>query len=614
MCGITGTMCFVGAGPGRPDGGDVRAMTRALAHRGPHGEGHWTGPGVALGHRRLAIVDLSDAGAQPMTRAGLTITYNGELYNYQTLRRQLTAGHQFTSTTDTEVVLAAWHRWGVDALTRFEGMYAFAILDHQLRRLHLVRDRFGIKPLYYHRGRGFLAFASEVQALLHCRRVPREPDLETWTRHLLCSSTLQVDREATLLRGVRALPAAACLTVHGDGGSRLHRYWSLPQARTGPTPMPGPAAAQELRALVCASVAGMRMGDVDVASLLSGGLDSAAITATAAATAPITALTLAHADPATGRVNPDDDDLRYSRILSATNPKAIRHEVRTPSLALQLEDLDAVCDLAALSDDPRHVAILSNYRAVADLGLRVVLNGQGADELMGGYVNLPSFTGHLLDVRHPDPVTITRLPGSRQAAALSPEVLRRRAQVHDDLLAFHHALPGPPLEAIHRLLVALQLARIVQFEDHLAMAAGVEARFPFLDHRIAEWCFTRPFTDHLHPCTGQGKHLLRAAMTGVLPAELLHRRKQVFPHPDPAGLHRTLAALATEHENALRADPLVTHLLDLPPPGHLPTLAPATLWLLLMIWRWHTALQNLPAPPAAPCPPGPGTVERTSVR
>jgi asparagine synthase (glutamine-hydrolysing) len=588
-------------------------MTGALAHRGPHGEGHWSVPGVTLGHRRLAIVDLSDAGAQPMSHAGLTVTYNGELYNYQALRKQLAGGHRFTSTTDTEVVLAAWRRWGAGALDRFEGMYAFAIVDHHRRRLHLVRDRLGIKPLYYHHGQGFVVFASEVRALLHVPQVPREPDLDAWTRQLLCSSTLQVDREATLVRGVRALPAATCMTVDSDGHAGVDRYWCLPHGRSAAAPVPGRAAATELHALLSASVAGMRMGDVGVASFLSGGLDSATITVTAAATAPITALTLAYADPTTGLVDPDDEDLRHSRILAATHPAGIQHEVRTPPLTLRLADLDAVCDLAAISEDPRHIGILANYRAVADLGLRVVLNGQGADELMGGYVNLESFASHLLDVHHPHRGTITRLPGSRQAAALSAEVLRHRDQAHHDVLAFHQALPGPPLEAAHRLLVALQLSRIVQFEDHLAMAAGVEARFPFLDHRIAEWCFNRPFTDHLSPRTQQGKHLLRSAMTCVLPPELLNRPKQVFPHPDPAGLHRNLAALAAEHEDALRADALVTHLLDLPAPGQLPTLTPATLWLLLMMWRWHTALKSLPPPDALSLRES-APAERTPVR
>jgi asparagine synthase (glutamine-hydrolysing) len=341
----------------------------------------------------------------------------------------------------------------------------------------------------------------------------------------------------------------------------------------------------------------MRMGDVPVAAFLSGGLDSSAIAVTAAATGPITALTVAHADPSTGRPVPGDEDLRYSRLLAASRPQTIRHLVSTQPAAVRLEDLDAVCDLAALSDDPRHVAILGNYRAVAALGLRVVLNGQGADEFMGGYVGQASFVSHILDVHRPDPATIATLPGSRQAGALSGEVLGWRAQAQAEVLAFHHTLPGPPLEAAHRLLVALQVSRIVQFEDYLAMVAGVEARFPFLDHRVAQWCFTRPFGDHLNPRTGQGKELLRAAMTGVLPPELLARPKQVFPHPDPGGLHQTLAALAAEHEQALRADALVGRLLELPPKGQLSTFPARTLWLLLMMWRWHTKLQRFPAPP-----------------
>ena len=618
MCGIAGALRLSPAPePGR---GEVLAITRALAHRGPHGEGLWDGPGVTLGHRRLAIVDLTDRGAQPMTCGPLTLVYNGELYNHRQLRGQL-GDHRFSSGSDTEVVLAAWLRWGPAALHRFDGMYAFALYDQRTRRLHLVRDRLGIKPLYYHRSPRFLLFASEVAALLHSPRVPREPDLPAWYRHLLCSSTLQVDRQATLLAGIRAVPAATCLTLDADGRMSTTRYWTLPNrdpAEVAGPARPAGAAAEELADLFGQTVTSMRMGDVPVAAFLSGGLDSSAITATAAASGPITALTTVHANPPQ---QPDADvgesgDLRHSRILTAAHPDRIDHQVSVQPPGITLADLDAVCDPATITEDPRHLGILGNYRAAADLGLRVVLNGQGADETMAGYVGLPTFVDHVLDVRRPSPATISGLPASRQAAHLSPDVLAARNGAHAEVLAFHHGLPGTPLEAAGRLLTALQLARVVQFEDHLAMHAGVEARFPFLAHRLVEWCFTGPYDQHVRPHTRTGKAVLRDAVADRLPAVLLRRPKQVFPHPNPARLHTALAALTRQHAAALAADPLVAHLFRLPPADHLAQLPSATQWLLLMTWRWHTTVQTTttgrpgPTTPDQPTPPAAGRTSR----
>src|SRR5262249_14812268 len=255
VCGIAGALRFSPDPAPDPGPQEVLAMTRALAHRGPHGEGMWNGPGVTLGHRRLAIVDLTERGAQPMTRGPLTVAYNGELYNQRQLRHQL-RGHRFQSTSDTEAVLAAWLQWEPAARDRFDGMYAFALYDRRTCRLYLARDRLGIKPLYYHRGTRFLLFASEVAALLHSRRVPRQPDLPAWYRHLLCSSTLQVDRQATLLAGIRAAPAACCLAFEPDGRMSSTPYWTLPgrDPAAGPDRPPG-AAAEQLAGLFSEAVA-----------------------------------------------------------------------------------------------------------------------------------------------------------------------------------------------------------------------------------------------------------------------------------------------------------------------------------------------------------------------
>ena len=585
-CGIAGVLHTAGVSGRSPGAREVRAMTRALAHRGPDSEAIWEGPGVILGHRRLSITGPGEAGSQPMTRGHLTITYNGEAYNYRSLREQLRRRYPFTTGTDTEVVLRAWQHWGPAALNRLRGMYAFAIWDNRARTLTLARDRIGIKPLYYYRGNGFTVFASETEALLTCPQIPRRPDIETLARHLLLSSALQPGRCRTLIDGVTALLPATCLTLHADGRHQTATYWELPPQPPA-SPRTEPELAAELSGLLAGSVREMAVADVEVAVFLSGGLDSSAITAQAASGSELTAITLTHA-------HSEDDDLRYSRMLARHCQPRVRHHVITRAPASAIADIDAAGDLAAICDDPRHPAILANYQAVRDLGLRAVLNGQGADELMAGYAGLPAYAGLIRVAISGGAPDITALPAARQPPGLSARVLVRRSQAHEEFRAYHDSLPGPPLERLHRLLLAAQVARIVQFEDFLSMRASIEARFPFLDHRIAEWCFTVPYTLHLQPGARQGKALLRQALHGILPAYLLRRPKQVFPHPGAARLRASLAATAIACHAELRDDPLLPELFDIPPDRDLPAMPARTLWLLLATWRWHHRLQSAP--------------------
>ncbi|MEV8333895.1 asparagine synthase (glutamine-hydrolyzing) [Streptomyces niveus] len=598
-CGIAGAMHFGDTRtPGnRPAAAAVTRMSAALAHRGPSGDGLWQEPGVVLGHRRLAVTGVGAAGDQPMTRDHLTIVYNGETYNAPALRAELSAYFTFTSRTDTEVVLRAWQHWGAEAVHRLEGMFAFALWDARSRQLSLVRDRIGIKPLYYHRGKDFLVFASEIEALLASGHVPRRPDHEILARHLLCSSTLQIDQSATLVEQVRALPPATILALSPDGRQAEHVYWRLPDAPAERRPVSAAEGARELAGLLGDSVDSMLMGDVPVAAFLSGGLDSSAITALASRTRTLPCVTTAYGD-GTDPSDEGNEDLPYSRKVARHLAGRVRHHVSVQPNALGLKDLDAVCDLAAVGDDPRHVAILGNYRAVRDLGLRVVLNGQGADEIMGGYVARPGFIRHILDVRRPDPSTLRSLPASRQVPGLSSRLLALQPQAHADVLSYYRdVLTGPPLERVHRLLVHTQLSRVVQFEDFLAMRMSVEARFPFLDHRLVAWSFQQPFGTHVNASARRGKVLLTAAMRGTLPAELLDRPKAVFPFPDMRTVQASLAALVTEHHAELHDDPLVSSLFAIP--ADPAPVGPRTLWPLLALWRWHHKLRTPAHAPAS---------------
>ncbi|MEV4872801.1 asparagine synthase (glutamine-hydrolyzing) [Streptomyces syringium] len=599
-CGIAGALHYGLPDPTQesPGAHAVTAMTEALAHRGPHGAGLWERPGVVLGHRRLAITGLGPAGVQPMTRDHLTITYNGEIYNAPQLAQELSRFYDFTSVTDTEVVLRAWQHFGPHgALQRMEGMFAFALWDEHIRCLYLVRDPVGIKPLYYHRADGFVLFASEVEALLASGQVPRRPDTDVLARHLLCSSTLPPDRTRTLVRDVTAVPAGTFLALHPDGRRHATTYWTLPAPGAPEHATDGADRGEELRGLLARGVTQMLLGDVPVAAFLSGGLDSSAITALAASAAagPVPCITTA--PPPTAPAGETSTDLHFSRLLAAALPGRVHHHLAEQE-ELTLEDLDAVCDLAALGDDPRHVTIARNYRTVHELGLRVVLNGQGADEVLGGYVGRPTFYRHLLDVRAPDPRTIRTLPGSRQIPGLSPAVLALRATAHQEVLDFHAGLPGTLLERAHRLLFHTQLQRILQFEDYLAMRSSVEARFPYLDHRLVEWAYTQPFHHHIHPDRRQGKIHLAAAMRDELPRTIRHRPKAVFPHQAHGPLQAALARIATDHATELRNDPLIDHLFVLP--SALAEAPASILWPVLSLWRWHHKLRRTAPPPPHP--------------
>src|SRR5260370_6069848 len=270
MCGICGDVDLLGA----PDAEGVRRAARALAHRGPDAEGFFFEGPAALGHRRLAILDL-ESGDQPMTRDGVTIIFNGEAYDFPSLPDQLRArGHPFTTRSDTEVVLRAYLQWGEDFAAHVQGMFALALWDSRARTLILARDRLGKKPLYYFFRGQRLVFASELKALVAHGAAPRELDAEALVQYLACE---YVPAPLSILRGVRKLPAAH-LAVLDSSGLRLKRYWEVPAAFAHAPP----DAGGEFPRLPHAALAKRLVADVAVGVFLSGGIDSTSIAALAA--------------------------------------------------------------------------------------------------------------------------------------------------------------------------------------------------------------------------------------------------------------------------------------------------------------------------------------------
>ena len=284
MCGITGYLNRDGA---PAVAAIVQAMTDAVAHRGPDGEGVWTDGPVGLGHRRLAIIDLSDAAAQPMLSAdgNFALNYNGEVYNFRELRTELQArGHRFRSASDSEVVLQALIEWGPAALDRFNGMFALAFWDKRTRKLLLARDRYGIKPLYYIWNGHTLAFGSEIKALLKHDAVRADLDLEGLLEYMTFQNFLS---DRTLFKGVRLLPAGSRMIVScGSNGSPVsERYWDF-DFREPDVSCSAEECVEELDRLFQQAVSRQLVSDVSVASYLSGGIDSGSITAVAARQVP----------------------------------------------------------------------------------------------------------------------------------------------------------------------------------------------------------------------------------------------------------------------------------------------------------------------------------------
>ena len=281
MCGIVGVLQFDSGRRAPLREPDIVRLRDCLAHRGPDGMGVWVAPDgqVGLGHRRLAIIDLTPSGVQPMSDANgrIWLTYNGEIYNHAELRRDLEAlGHRFRSAgSDSEVIIYAYRQWGIDAVQRFRGMFAFALWDADLRRLWLVRDRVGIKPLYYTTQAGRLLFASEIKALLADRDVPRQIDEGALFQYL---TFLTSPAPETLFANIRKLAGGSMLLVHGDGRVEERRYWDAVRA-SAPVTGTDEEIAAELLHLLRDSVRLHKVSDVPVGVFLSGGIDSSTIAA-----------------------------------------------------------------------------------------------------------------------------------------------------------------------------------------------------------------------------------------------------------------------------------------------------------------------------------------------
>ncbi|QTE02026.1 N-acetylglutaminylglutamine amidotransferase [Streptomyces cyanogenus] len=526
MCGLSGEMRFDGT---RPDLAAVERMTDRLAARGPDGQGVWSRDAVALGHRRLKIIDLSERGAQPLTDTEQQITgvFNGCIYNYKELRAELTAlGHRFRSTSDTEVVLAAYRQWGTACVDRFYGMFAFALVEHRTGRLVLGRDRLGIKPLYLAQTPGRLRFASSLPALLAAGGVDTSLDPVAVHQYLSWHATVAAPR--TVLAGVRKLAPATVRVVEPDGTYREHCYWQPSYTRRPEHAGMGPAEWRDavLEALRTA-VRRRMVADVPVGVLLSGGLDSSLIVALLADEGQRDLATFSVGFEAEAGV--EGDEFRYSDLV-AREFATDHQQLVVPSQRVSTA-LDAA--VAAMSEPMMSHDVVAFHLLSEEVSknVKVVQSGQGADEVFAGYHWYPELAAV---AREEEPQryaeTYFDRPHADLAAMLQPDMLPRE-DVSGRFVREHMAAPGAEtaLDAALRLDTHVMLVDDpVKRVDNMTMDWGLEARVPFLDHELVELAAACP--PELKLADG-GKGVLKEAGRKLLPREVVDRPKGYFPVP-----------------------------------------------------------------------------------
>ncbi len=625
MCGIVG---YVGA-PG--DEHLVRRMADRIVHRGPDGDGYFTGDSVALGARRLSIIDLAGSN-QPIFNEDRTVVtvFNGEIYNYRQLRTHLEQkGHCFRTAGDTETLVHLYEEYGEAGVHLLRGMFGYAIWDAPRRKLVLVRDRVGIKPLYYTVHAGRLVFGSEIKSILAVPGIPREMDLEAFHAYL----TLQyVPGPGTMLKGISKLPPGHWL-VWEDGHIRVEPYWDV-VFDDDPPPMSEAVAVEQLRGILEESVALHRISDVEVGVLLSGGIDSTAVTVL---------------------MNRDGQKTRSftvgfagaTAVSETAQARRVAQEIGTQhhELLIGPEIADLLPRLAWFQDEPvADPAAVPTYFIcqLASQHLKVVLTGEGGDELLAGYPRYrwlhwserllaqPALAGVASSVGEPLSALLPANVSARVRAVLSGRSIAERQirwvanmdddvksrLVHPDVVDARARNPAVQqlAEWLRRAGSAQPVSQLMYADfktwlpdnlltkmDRMSMASSVEGRVPLLDHKVVEFAATLPYALKL---TGlQTKRLLRSALKGLLDPELLKRPKTAFRVPLTDWLRGPLATLTedTFASTGMRARGLFTAsaldalLRDHKGPGE--AASTRAIWNILWLELW--CQQYLDANPAA---------------
>ncbi len=588
MCGICGELRLDGqvASASR-----IEAMCDVMAPRGPDGAGVVLRGSIGFGHRRLRIIDLSDAADQPFvdTALGLTIAFNGCIYNYPQLRAELIErGHTFASTGDTEVILKAWAEWGPDCVERLLGMFAFALHERDSGRTHFVRDRFGIKPLYFAEVDGGLRFASSLPALLASGGVDTSIDRVALHHYMTWHAVVPPPR--TILAGVRKLPPATIRTIEADGSSRDQTYWTPDFTRTAEEAARSfddwrDAVLESLRTAVRRRM----VADVPVGVLLSGGVDSSLIVGLLAEEGQTGLATYSIGfEAAHGELG---DEFKYSDLI-ADHYNTNHHKIMIPSDEMR-ENLPAA--IRAMSEPMvsyDNIGFFLLSREVAKT-IKVVQSGQGADEVFGGYHWYPPLA-HSNDAVSDYAAAFFDRTHDRLGEQLSPAYHADR----DESIAYvteHFARPGADDAVDKALRLDTNVMLVddpVKRVDNMTMAWGLEARVPFLDHELVELAGRIPSD---HKLAHGGKGVLKEAARLVVPPEVIDRPKGYFPVPALKyieGPYLEMVRDALTNEKARERGLFQSSYLDqlfANPAEHITKLRGSELWQVALLEMWLQA-------------------------
>jgi len=570
MCGFCGEY-LVGRSAARVDEAVLRRMRDTMVHRGPDNCSLWRSPDrrVGLAHRRLSIVDLSERGVQPMSNedGSVWLVYNGEVYNHLELRAELeAAGHRYQSRTDSESIIHAYEEWGIDAVRRLDGMFAFALWDGPRRQIHFARDRIGVKPFYYAQVDGRIVFASEIKALLAHPKVSPRLDAEALYDYL---TFLVAPAPRTLFEGIHKLPPGHVLTIDGQGHRRSWKYWDVLEAAEAHRGECGDEseAVERIRALLRHSIRKRMMSDVPFGVLLSGGVDSSANVAlmTELTDRPIETFSVGFR-----RGGPFDERTHAERVARRFGTN--HHQV----LIDDQQFLDLFEELPYLQDEPLADPVCVPIYYVAKLarenGITVVQVGEGSDEVFAGYrgyaraarlearywrhlLRLPAWVrrgaralaGPLVGVRTQEYLSraargedlfwagATAFGEEEKHRLLSPGL---RRGLREELTSYRiaerairahrtHCPQAPYLDRMIHLDIALRLPELLLMRvDKMTMANSVEARVPYLDHELVAYALALPAAWKLR--NGTGKHIMKRAVSPLLPRDIVWRRKVGF--------------------------------------------------------------------------------------
>jgi asparagine synthase (glutamine-hydrolysing) len=551
MCGIAGQYCYQG---GRPDRRLLAAMSERLAHRGPDGEGSHICENTGLVHRRLSIIDLSPDGLQPMTNedSSLWLVFNGEIYNFVELRDELQKiGHTFYSKSDTEVILHAYEEWGHDCLVRFNGMWAFALWDEKKQELFCARDRFGIKPFYYTGAGGSFLFASEIKALLAHPNAGNKPDDKMLCTYLAWG--VQDHCSRTMFDGIFQIEPGHALVVTKEGIQPPFRYWDIkvnPEIGTGGDEE---KTATHFRELLMDAARTHLRSDVAIGTCLSGGLDSSTLTVL------INTLIRKDTPDHVGErqktfsvvfSNKKFDERTYiDDVIAATGVDDARTE---PTPGQLRDDIDR---LVYIQDEP--FGSFSMYAQfcvmrLASTKVKVVLDGQGADELLGGYIGYQgSYIRHLISTFHWKTALSEGIGSMRHHRGFFADAMQQ-LKVRKERRTLLKCTPetidryqGTLDEVLHRELLSTNLPALLHYEDRNSMAFSIEARVPYLDVKVAEYIASLPFKEKIK--NGVTKAVLRRAIKGLVPESIRCRQdKMGFVTPEECWMKTELKQFVLE--------------------------------------------------------------------